>query len=65
MIKIRVNQIYFFVLVMADENKNSSNVFNDTQEALSLISTDPTNANTGESFYEVESSTPTVVHTNK
>lgn len=65
MIKIRVNQIYFFVLVMADENKNSSNVFNDTQEALSLISTDPTNVNIGESFYEVESSTPTVVHTNK
>jgi hypothetical protein len=51
--------------VMADENKNSSNVFNDTQEALSLISTDPTNVNIGESFYEVESSTPTVVHTNK
>jgi hypothetical protein len=50
---------------MADENKNSSNVFNDTQEALSLISTDPTNVNIGESFYEVESSTPTVVHTNK
>ncbi len=40
---------YIFVLVMSDENKNSSNIFNDNKEK----EIDTTNVITGESYYEV------------